>query len=76
MDHDRPSPAPSLSEPAVVHQAAGMVAAQLGISVRDAYDAIDGYAERIRWPMRAVAAEIVARSLTLTDDDPALSRQD
>jgi hypothetical protein len=53
-----------------------MISMQLGISVCDAYDALARYADEIRWPMRAVAAEIVARSLTLTTADPALSRQD
>ena len=66
MDPDYPPHPPSATEPVEVHQAAGMIAVQLGISVRDAYDALARYADQIHWPMRAVAAEIVARSLRLT----------
>jgi hypothetical protein len=69
VDPDYRPPTPTATEPLEVHQAAGMIAMQLGISVYDAYDALGRYADQIHWPMRAVAAEIVARSITLATAD-------
>jgi len=47
----------------VVHQASGMVAAQLGVSVGQALIRLRGYAFGNARPLRAVAKDVVARRL-------------
>lgn len=51
-----------------VHQATGMVLAQLGVSAADALLVISGYAFARGRTVRAVAADIVGRRVHLTDE--------
>jgi len=53
---------------AVVHQASGMVAAQLGVSVAQALIRLRGYAFGHAVPLREVAQDVVARTLRFKDD--------
>ncbi|HEX5616549.1 MAG TPA: GAF and ANTAR domain-containing protein [Acidimicrobiia bacterium] len=54
----------------VVHQAAGMVAAQLEVSVAHALIRLRAHAFANDLPLTDVAAAVVARSLRFTADDP------
>jgi hypothetical protein len=58
-----------------VHQATGMVLAQLGVSAADALLIINGYAFARGQSVRAVAADIVARRIDFADEwsDPSES---
>lgn len=51
-----------------VHQATGMVAAQLGIGVSDAWAVVRAHAYARDRPLSEIAADIVARRLRLEDD--------
>jgi hypothetical protein len=53
---------------AEIHQASGMIAVQLAISVADALLRIRGHAFAHSQPLSAVASDIVSRRLRLTDD--------
>ena len=53
-----------------IHQATGMVVAQLGVSVRDAYARLQGYAFARGRGLDDVAAEVVHRGLRIGADDP------
>jgi hypothetical protein len=55
----------------VVHQAAGMVAAQLDVSVGQALIRLRAHAFADDRPLAEVAADVVARTLRLGGDDPA-----
>ncbi|HUQ64461.1 MAG TPA: GAF and ANTAR domain-containing protein [Acidimicrobiales bacterium] len=52
----------------VVHQAAGMLSAQLEVSVREALVRLRAHSFAIEWPLAAVAADVVGRRLRLSDD--------
>jgi hypothetical protein len=72
---EQPSP-PVLEHPdsiahrAEFHQAAGMVAVQLGIPVADASMRIRAHAYATSRSLAALAEDIVARRLRLSDDTP------
>lgn len=51
-----------------IHQASGMVAAQLGISVRDAYARLQAHAFARGFTLAEVAADVVARRLRFSAD--------
>ncbi len=56
---------------AEIHQASGMVSVQLGVAVAVAMSVLRAHAFSAERPMRAIAADIVARRLRLGDDaDP------
>ncbi|MEO5900300.1 MAG: GAF and ANTAR domain-containing protein [Ilumatobacteraceae bacterium] len=57
---------------AEVHQAAGMVSIQLGVSVAEAMIRIRAHAFATDQHVAAVAGEIVARRLRLSDDPPSI----
>lgn len=58
-----------LADPhAQVHQAAGMVQAQLGVTTQTALLRLRGYAFTHNLPLAEVARQVVARSLRLTQD--------
>ena len=72
-----PGTIPTLVDEAVahraeVHQATGMVSAQLDISVADALARIRAYAYATDQSIRVVAADIVARRMRLDEDDGEL----
>ncbi|WP_006242339.1 ANTAR domain-containing protein [Mycolicibacterium tusciae] len=52
-----------------VHVAAGMVAVQLGISSDEAVDRLRAHAYAYARRLSSVAADIIARRLTLSDQD-------
>jgi hypothetical protein len=54
----------------VVHQASGMVAAQLDVNVAQALIRLRGYAFGHGQPLREVAEDVVARRLRFTKDPP------
>lgn len=54
----------------VVHQASGMVAAQLEVNVAQALIRLRGHAFGHGRPLAEVAQDVVARRLRLTDDNP------
>ncbi|MFM2076209.1 MAG: hypothetical protein RJA49_99, partial [Actinomycetota bacterium] len=54
---------------AEVHQASGMVAVQLGISVEDALLRLRAHAFAADRPVAAIALDVVERRLRLPDDD-------
>lgn len=58
----------------VVHQAAGMVAAQLGVSVAVALIRLRAYAFGSGDPLRSVAEQVVGRALRFDDSDPPAGR--
>ncbi|WP_157556849.1 GAF and ANTAR domain-containing protein [Nocardia acidivorans] len=51
-----------------IHQASGMVAAQLGVPVRDAYARLQGHAFAHGHTLAEVASDVVARRLRLSPD--------
>lgn len=51
-----------------VHQATGMVLSQLGISADDAFVVLRGHAFATGRPVRDVAADVIARTLSFTPD--------
>jgi hypothetical protein len=53
---------------AEIHQATGMVVAQLGISATDAFARLRAYAFAQQRPLREVARDVVARRLQFTQD--------
>jgi GAF domain-containing protein len=57
--------------PLVVHQATGMVAVQLGVSVAQALVRLRAYAFGAGRPLPEVAAEVVARRLRLDPEPPS-----
>ncbi|MBK3570796.1 ANTAR domain-containing protein [Streptomyces sp. MBT62] len=72
-DGDRPGLGAALEPPsvlrrAVVHQATGMVSAQLDVSVQEALLRLRAYAYGSEQPLREIAADVVARRLRFTDD--------
>jgi hypothetical protein len=58
------------SHRAEVHQASGMVAVQLGVSVADAEARLRAHAYAVNRSVVDVARDIVARRLRLIDDGP------
>ena len=58
----------SVAHRAEVHQASGMVAVQLGVSVGDALARLRAHAFAEGRPLAAVAEDVVSRRLRLTDD--------
>lgn len=72
-DGDRPGLGAALEPPsvlrrAVVHQATGMVSAQLDVSVQEALLRLRAHAYSSERPLREIAADVVARRLRFTDD--------
>jgi hypothetical protein len=59
---------PSWSTRAEIHQATGLVLAQLGISADDAFARLRAYAFAQQRPLGDVARDVVARRLAFTDD--------
>ncbi len=59
---------PSVLRRAVVHQATGMVSAQLDVSVQEALLRLRAHAYSSERPLREIAADVVARRLRFTDD--------
>jgi hypothetical protein len=57
-----------------VHVAAGMVSIQLGVSTDEAVDRLRAHAYASARPLSSVAADIIARRMTLSDQDD-LSRE-
>ncbi|WP_019073854.1 ANTAR domain-containing protein [Streptomyces hokutonensis] len=71
-DADRPGFGTALEPPsvlrgAVVHQATGMVSAQLDVSVQEALLRLRAHAYSSERPLREIAADVVARRLRFTD---------
>jgi len=56
------------SDRAEVHQATGMILAQLGIPAQDAFVCLRAYAFAHRRPLGEVARDVVARRLVFTED--------
>jgi hypothetical protein len=56
-----------------VHVAAGMVAIQLGISAEEGVDRLRAHAYANARPLSSVAADIIARRMTLSDQDDVSS---
>ena len=52
-----------------VHVAAGMVAIQLGVSADEGVDRLRAHAYASARPLSSVAADIIARRMTLSDRD-------
>ncbi|MFI6409247.1 ANTAR domain-containing protein [Streptomyces sp. NPDC050548] len=72
-DGDRPGLGAALEPPsvlrrAVVHQATGMVSAQLDVSVQEALLRLRAHAYSSERPLREIAEDVVARRLRFTDD--------
>jgi len=72
-DGDRPGLGAALEPPsvlrrAVVHQATGIVSAQLDVSVQEALLRLRAHAYSSERPLREIAADVVARRLRFTDD--------
>ncbi|MDN5859139.1 MAG: GAF and ANTAR domain-containing protein [Pseudonocardia sp.] len=60
----------SVSGRAVIHQATGMIVAQLGVSMTDAFARLRAYAFTQERPLGDVAQDVVSRRLRFTDQDP------
>ncbi len=56
------------SERAEVHQATGMILAQLGVPAQDAFVRLRAYSFAHRRPVGDVARDVVARRLVFTED--------
>ena len=56
-------------EPIMVHQAGGVISAQLDVPVSDALLRLRAYAFRTDRPITAIAHDIVARRLRFDDSD-------
>ena len=61
---------------AEIHQATGMVIAQLGLSATDAFARLRAYAFAERRLLCDVATDVVARRLWFTDDEPGVAEPD
>ncbi len=59
----------SWSNRAEIHQATGMVVAQLGITATDAFARLRAYAFAAQRPLGEIARDVVARRLHFTEDE-------
>jgi len=77
LDDDRYAKADSWNSRARIHQATGMVMAQLRVSPDDAMALIRAHAYAHRQTLAAISDEIIARSLDFrtTDPDPGNGHQ-